>query len=153
MAVSSNPVRLTQADLESIIERALEEARARGASQAEAAVSQDTGLSVGVRLGRSRPWNISAIASMGITVYFGQRKGSASTADFSLDAVRATVAKACSIARFHGGRCLLRLADAALMARTPMDLDLSHPWNIGATARSRSQILRGCGARIRFPDQ
>ena len=51
MAVSSNPIRLTQEDLESIIERALEEARARGASQAEAAVSQDTGLSVGVRLG------------------------------------------------------------------------------------------------------
>ena len=51
MAASSNPVRLDQADLQSIIERALEEARARGASQAEAAVSQDTGLSVGVRLG------------------------------------------------------------------------------------------------------
>ena len=49
--VPGNPLRLAPEDLESIIERALEEARTRGASQAEAAVSQDTGLSVGVRLG------------------------------------------------------------------------------------------------------
>ena len=53
MAIApEGPVRrLALGDLESIIERALEEARARGATQAEAAVSQDSGLSVGVRLG------------------------------------------------------------------------------------------------------
>ena len=83
MAVTNTPVRLAQADLESIIERALEEARARGASQAEAAVSQDTGLSVGVRLGEVETLEHQRDRSMGITVYFGQRKGSASTADFS----------------------------------------------------------------------
>jgi PmbA protein len=132
MAVSSNPVRLTQEDLESIIERALEEARARGASQAEAAVSQDTGLSVGVRLGEVETLEHQRDRSMGITVYFGQRKGSASTADFSLEAVRATVAKACSIARFTAEDACSGLADAALMAREPMDLDLAHPWNVTA---------------------
>ena len=82
MAVTMSPVRLTQTDLESIIERALQEARARGASQAEAAVSQDTGLSVGVRLGEVETLEHQRDRSMGITVYFGQRKGSASTADF-----------------------------------------------------------------------
>jgi PmbA protein len=132
MAVSSNPVRLTQEDLESIIERALEEARARGASQAEAAVSQDTGLSVGVRLGEVETLEHQRDRSMGITVYFGQRKGSASTADFSLEAVRATVAKACSIARFTAEDACSGLADAALMARKPMNLDLAHPWNVTA---------------------
>jgi PmbA protein len=132
MAVSSNPVRLTQEDLESIIERALEEARARGASQAEAAVSQDTGLSVGVRLGEVETLEHQRDRSMGITVYFGQRKGSASTADFSLEAVRATVAKACSIARFTAEDACSGLADAALMAREPMNLDLAHPWNVTA---------------------
>src|SRR6202035_3795129 len=100
MAVTMSPARLTQTDLESIIERALQEARARGASQAEAAVSQDTGLSVGVRLGEVETLEHQRDRSMGITVYFGQRKGSASTADFSAEAVGATVAKACSIARF-----------------------------------------------------
>ena len=73
MSVPSEPasiesVRLTQGDLESIIERALEEARARGASQAEASVSQDTGLSVGVRLGEVETLEHQRDRSMGITV-------------------------------------------------------------------------------------
>jgi PmbA protein len=149
MAVSSNPVRLTQEDLESIIERALEEARARGASQAEAAVSQDTGLSVGVRLGEVETLEHQRDRSMGITVYFGQRKGSASTADFSLDAVRATVAKACSIARFTAEDEASGLADAALMARAPQDLDLAHPWNL--TAERAIEIAKTCeGAALKF---
>src|SRR6202158_4957482 len=130
-SVPSESVRLAQGDLESIIERALEEARTRGASQAEAAVSQDTGLSVGVRLGEVETLEHQRDRSMGITVYFGRRKGSASTADFSPDAVSATVAKACSIARFTAEDAAAGLADAALMTQTPLDLDLSHPWNVG----------------------
>jgi PmbA protein len=144
MAVSSNPVRLTQEGLESIIERALDEARARGASQAEAAVSQDTGLSVGVRLGEVETLEHQRDRSMGITVYFGQRKGSASTADFSLDAVSATVAKACSIARFTAEDACSGLADAALMTRAPKNLDLSHPWNV--TADHAIEIAKSCEA-------
>ena len=149
----NNPVRLAQADLESIIERALEEARARGASQAEAAVSQDTGLSVGVRLGEVETLEHQRDRSMGITVYFGQRKGSASTADFSLEAVRATVAKACSIARFTAEDASAGLADAALMARAPPSLDLSHPWNVTADraieiAKSSEAAALGFDARI-----
>jgi PmbA protein len=144
MAVSTNPVRLAQGDLESIIERALEEARVRGASQAEAAVSQDTGLSVGVRLGEVETLEHQRDRSMGITVYFGQRKGSASTADFSLDAVRATVAKACSIARFTAEDACAGLADAALMTSAPMNLDLAHPWSISADRAI--EIAKACEA-------
>src|ERR1700761_8206415 len=132
MNMTNAPARLTQSDLESIIERALEEARVRGASQAEAAVSQDTGLSVGVRLGEVETLEHQRDRSMGITVYFGRRKGSASTADFSMDAVRDTVAKACSIARFTAEDACSGLADADLMATHPPDLDLSHPWPISA---------------------
>src|ERR1700728_1578237 len=144
MAVSSDPASIDQADLQSIIERALEEARARGASQAEAAVSQDTGLSVSVRLGEVETLEHQRDRSMGITVYFGQRKGSASTADFSLDAVRATVAKACSIARFTAEDACSGLADAVLMAREPSNLDLSHPWNIAADRAI--EIAKSCEA-------
>jgi PmbA protein len=143
MAVSlSNPLRLTQEDLESIIRLSLDDARARGASQAEAAVSQDTGLSVGVRLGEVETLEHQRDRSMGITVYFGQRKGSASTADFSLEAVRATVAKACSIARFTAEDACSGLADPDLMARSPADLDLSHPWNVSAD--EAIEIARAC---------
>ena len=149
MAVTDSPVRLTQADLESIIERALQDARARGASQAEAAVSQDTGLSVGVRLGEVETLEHQRDRSMGITVYFGQRKGSASTADFSLEAVGATVAKACSIARFTAEDASSGLADAELMARAPQNLDLSHPWEV--TADRAIAIAKTCeSAALRF---
>jgi PmbA protein len=149
MAVTDSPVRLTQTDLESIIEHALREARSRGASQAEAAVSQDTGLSVGVRLGEVETLEHQRDRSMGITVYFGQRKGSASTADFSLEAVGATVAKACSIARFTAEDANSGLAEAALMERAPPDLDLSHPWNV--TADRAIEIAKSCeSAALRF---
>jgi PmbA protein len=131
-------------DLESIIELALQEARTRGASQAEAAVSQDAGLSVGVRLGEVETLEHQRDRSMGVTVYFGQRKGSASTADFSPEAVRATVAKACSIARFTAEDPFAGLADQALMARNHRDLDLSHPWDV--TAERGIEIARECEA-------
>jgi PmbA protein len=144
MAVTNDPVRLAQADLESIIERALDEARARGASQAEAAVSQDTGLSVGVRLGEVETLEHQRDRSMGITVYFDQRKGSASTADFSLEAVSATVAKACSIARFTAEDSCAGLADLELMAKAPQSLGLSHPWNV--TAERAIEIAKACEA-------
>jgi PmbA protein len=144
MPEPSNPLRLAPQDLESIIERALEEARARGASQAEAAVSQDTGLSVGVRLGEVETLEHQRDRSMGITVYFGRRKGSASTADFSPDAVSATVSKACSIARFTAEDACAGLADAALMAASPPDLDLAHPWDI--TADRAVEIAKSCEA-------
>ena len=144
MAVPNSPLRLAPEDLESIIERALEEARTRGASQAEAAVSQDTGLSVGVRLGEVETLEHQRDRSMGITVYFGTRKGSASTADFSPEAVRATVAKACSIARFTAEDACAGLADAGLMAKSPPNLDLAHPWTV--TADRAIEIAKACEA-------
>jgi len=144
MAVPSSPLRLAPEDLESIIERALEEARTRGATQAEAAVSQDTGLSVGVRLGEVETLEHQRDRSMGITVYFGQRKGSASTADFSPEAVRATVAKACSIARFTAEDACAGLADVELMAKSPPNLDLSFPWAV--TADRAIEIAKACEA-------
>lgn len=134
----------TVPDLESIIELALTEARTRGASQAEAAVSQDTGLSVSVRLGEVETLEHQRDRGMGVTVYFGKRKGSASTADFSLDAVRATVDKACSIARFTAEDPFAGLAEPGLMAREQPNLDLYHPWDV--TAERGIEIARACEA-------
>jgi PmbA protein len=143
MAVeSAAPSRLARQDLSTIIERALEEARARGASQAEAVVSEDMGLSVVVRLGEVETLEHQRDRSMGITVYFGKRKGSASTADLSLEAVRATVAKASSIARFTAEDPCAGLADPALMARSPPDLDLAHPWTV--SAEQAIEIAKAC---------
>ncbi len=142
--VPQTPSRLSESDLENIIEQALGEARTRGASQAEAAVSQNSGLSVGVRLGQIETLEHQRDRSLGVTVYFGQRKASASTADFSLPAVSATVAKACSIARFTAEDACAGLADAHLMQTRQLDLELSHPWDI--QAQDAIELARECEA-------
>jgi len=126
---SSAPV-AEGADLLALVELALEEARVLGASQAEAAVSMDVGLSVSVRLGEVETVEYQRDRGMGVTVYFGTRKGSASTADLSPEMLRETVAKACSIARFTAEDPCAGLADPDSLATEIPDLDLAHPWDV-----------------------
>ena len=118
------------ADLLALVEIALEEARSLGASQAEASVSVDVGLSVSVRLGEVDTVEYQRDRGMGVPVYFGTRKGSASTADLSAAALRETVGKACSIARFTSEDPCAGLADPQELATEVPDLDLSHPWDL-----------------------
>ncbi|MEX2149397.1 MAG: metalloprotease PmbA [Steroidobacteraceae bacterium] len=118
--------------LERIVEQALAEARARGASAAEAGVGVSTGLSVTVRLGEVETLEYQRDRSLGITVYTGQRKGSASTANLSPAAVQETVAKALSIASFTTDDEFAGLPDASMMAAEVPDLELCHPWALQA---------------------
>src|SRR3984893_13929608 len=76
------------------------EARRRGASQGEAGASLSQGLPVSVRLREVDTLEYQRDRGLGVTGYFGQRKGSASTADLTAAAVRETVEKACAIARY-----------------------------------------------------
>jgi PmbA protein len=69
-----------------------------------------------------------------VTVYFGKRKGSASTADLQPASLVATVEQACAIARFTEEDAAAGLADAERMATEFPDLDTWHPWNIDADA-------------------
>ena len=128
-----NPL-VARSDLEAIVELALEEARRGGATQAEAGVSTDVGLSVTVRLGEVESLEYQRDRGMGVTVYVDGRKGSASTADLSHAAVRETVSKALSIASFTAVDSFAGLADAGLMAKQVPDLELHHPWAIDAEA-------------------
>ncbi len=137
-------VSLTRPDLEALVAFALEEARAERASQAEVGVSLDTGLNVTVRLGEVDTLEYQRDRGLGITVYFDHRKGSASTADLRREAIRDTVLKACSIARFTAADECAGLADAELMARELPDLALSHPWEISPEAAI--EIARACEA-------
>lgn len=134
MSDSGRSAGFSQRDLELIVEGALGEARRGGAEQAEAGVAVDYGLSVTVRLGETEKLEYQRDRSMGVTVYVGHRKGTASTADLSGAAVAETVRKALSIARFTAEDPCAGLADAAQMARDIPDLDLSHPWDIDAPA-------------------
>jgi PmbA protein len=123
-----------RASLEQVVEHALALARDGGATAAEAGVGVSTGLSVTVRLGEVETLEYQRDRSLGVTVYAGQRKGSASTANLSPAAVRETVDKALSIASFTADDEFAGLPDADLMADELPDLDLSHPWEIDAPA-------------------
>ena len=106
--------------------------RARGASQAEISINEDSGLSVNVRLGEVETVERTGDRGVAVTVYFGQRKGSASTADLQESSLEATVDQACAIARFTEEDSASGLADPTLMAHEFPDLDLWHPWNLDA---------------------
>ncbi|MBM2854292.1 MAG: pmbA [Steroidobacteraceae bacterium] len=123
---------MEQPDLERIVEQALALARKRGATAAEAGVGVGSGLSVTVRLGEVETLEYQRDRSLGVTVYVGQRKGSASTANLTPSAVEETVTKALSIASFTAEDEYSGLPDAELMARELPDLDLCHPWDIDA---------------------
>jgi PmbA protein len=116
--------------LAALAEEVIVRARAAGASQAEVAASVDTGLSVNVRLGEVETVEHTRDRGFGLTVYFGQRKGSASTADLNPDSIQATLEQACAIARYTEEDPAAGLADPARMASYFPELDLWHPWAI-----------------------
>ncbi len=118
--------------LADISQRLLERAKAMGASQAEVSCSDERGLDVNVRLGEVETVESTRDRGIAVTVYFGQRKGSASTADLQDASLESTVAQACAIARHTEDDAAAGLAEAALMAREFPDLDGWHPWNLGA---------------------
>jgi len=132
---------------------ALKEARRLGASSAEVAISSSAGLGVNVRMGEVETIEHTRDKALGVSVYIGHRKGSASTTDFSPSAVDECVAAACSIARYTAEDEYAGLADAALMASDIPNLDLYHPWDLSpeaaiAIALETESAARGLDARI-----
>lgn len=118
--------------LAELSQRLLARCRERGASQAEVSCSEESGLNVNVRMGEVETVEATRDRGIAVTVYFGQRKGSASTADLREDSLDATVEQACAIARFTEDDAAAGLADAALMATDLREFDSWHPWALDA---------------------
>lgn len=130
--------------LKEVVTFALEEAKRQGASQCEADANVAQGLGVTVRLGEVETIEYQRDRGLGLTVYFGKRKGSASTADLSRQAVTQTVEKACAIARYTAEDPYAGLIEPELLARDIPDLDLDHPWSL--TPEEAIDIARRCEA-------
>jgi len=127
-----------------MIEDVLGMALELGASDAGAEVSEGAGLSVSVRRGELENVERNRDKSLGVGVYLGQRRGSASTSDFSTDALRQTVRAAFDIARFTAEDPMAGLPDAADLVtaeEAARNLDLFHPWAIDA-AQAAELALR-----------
>ncbi|WP_198245232.1 metalloprotease PmbA [methane-oxidizing endosymbiont of Gigantopelta aegis] len=118
--------------LKNIVQDLLNEAKKQGATAAEAGLSVDDGLSVTARLGDVETVEYHCDQGLGVTVYFGQRKGSASSNDLSPESLRETVSAACSIARHTSEDPYAGLPEPESLATEFPDLDLSHPWGLSA---------------------
>jgi PmbA protein len=136
-----------------VAQRLLDRCRANGATQAEVSCSEERGLDVNVRMGSVETVESTRDRGIAVTVYFGQRKGSASTADLREDSLESTVEQACAIARFTEDDEAAGLADAGLMATELREFDGWHPWALDADraidlALDCEQAGRDADARI-----
>jgi PmbA protein len=139
---SEGPFPVSTATLERVAEATLAVARQGGATAAETEVSQAIGQSVSVRQGEVETIAYNKDKGISVTVYIGQRRGNASTADFSDESIRATVDKALAIARYTAEDEAAGLADPQRLAKSWPDLDLYHPWDLSV----ETAIAMGCEA-------
>lgn len=137
----------TREQFQQIVEDVLARARRLGASDAGVEVSEGAGLSVSVRLGELENVERNRDKSLGVSVYLGQRRGNASSSDFSAAAIEQTVRAAYDIARFTAEDPVAGLPEAedlATPAEAARDLDLVHPWDIDAAGAAA--LARRCEA-------
>ena len=132
---------------EGLVDSALAHAKKLGATDAGAEASEGCGLSVSVRKGELENVERNRDKSLGVTVYVGQRRGNASTSDFSQAAIKQTVQAAYDIARFTAEDPFAALPDVQDIAQPSeqrTDLELFFPWAI--TSERAATIARACEA-------
>jgi len=122
---------------ENLVDTALAHAKKLGATDAGAEASEGCGLSVSVRKGQLENVERNRDKSLGVTVYVGNRRGNASTSDFSEAAIRETVQAAYDIARFTAEDPVGGLPDEADIAKDHPELDLFHPWAIDSEGAAK----------------
>lgn len=124
----------SEAALGQLARTALEAARAGGASACDVDISEGIGQNITVRLGEVETIEYNRDKGVSLTVYVGQRKGHASTSDFSPQAIAQTVHAALAIARYTAEDPAAGLPDADRLATEFPDLDLYHPWDLNVEA-------------------
>ncbi|MDI9819160.1 MULTISPECIES: metalloprotease PmbA [unclassified Legionella] len=117
-------------NLSDLMQEVLRRAKVQGATDAMVSVNHDDGFSVDVRMGAVETVAFSEDKGISLVVYFGHRKGAASSTDTSPAALDSLVTAACEIARVSAEDPCFGLADRELMANQYPDLDLYHPWAI-----------------------
>ena len=134
---------------EDLVDTALNHAKKLGATDAGAEASEGCGLSVSVRKGELENVERNRDKSLGVTVYVGQRRGNASTSDFSKAAIHQTVQAAFDIARFTAEDPFAALPDAkdiALPSKQRTDLDLFFPWAIDSAQAAQLALVAEAAA-------
>ncbi|WP_062567275.1 metalloprotease PmbA [Pseudoalteromonas arabiensis] len=125
-----DPIYQHISEVKDAVSEVLEHAKKLGATAAEAAMSSTSGLSVSTRMGEVETIEFNQDGGLGISVYVGNNKGSASTADLNPKTLRTVVEKAIDIAKFTSDDPYNGIADKELLEFAPLDLDLYHPWEV-----------------------
>jgi PmbA protein len=128
--MASNPFSYTDDTLKQLVTDALSHAKSRGATAADAEVSEGFGQTVTVRQREVETIEYNRDKGIGVTVYIGKQRGHASSSDLSPQALRDTVDAALAIARYTATDDCAGLADPERLAREFPDLDLIHPWDM-----------------------
>lgn len=117
-------------ELKQIMDTVLSLAHQHGATEASVSVNLDRGFSVDVRMGEVETVAFSEDQGVGLNVYIGKAKGSASSSDTSPEALKQMVVAAIDIAKVSTPDPCFGLPDKALMEHRLPDLDLYHPWDL-----------------------
>lgn len=142
---------MSKTDPRHIIEQVLSQAKSAGATAAEADLGSGSGLSVTVRMGETETIEHQRDKSLVVTVYLSQRKGTASTTDFSDKALTDTVNAAVTIAQNASEDGYAGLIDPGYLAQEIPDLDLFHPWDI--SPKQTIKLAIACEAEARNSDK
>ena len=144
IATSSVRFSYPYSTLQQIARDILSYAKEGGATACESEVSDGFGQNVTVRRGEVETIEYNRDKGLAVTVYIGQKRGNASTSDFSPQAVRDTVSAALSIARYTAADDCAGLADTDLLASEFPDLELYFPWDL--PVEQAIQIAQTCEA-------
>jgi len=128
--------------LQQISQDILAHAKKGGATACETNVSDGFGQTVTVRQSAVETIEYNRDKGLSVTVYMGQKRGHASTSDFSPQAISDTVAAALSIARYTADDDCAGLAEAELLAKDYPDLNLYFPWQI--SVEEAIELARTC---------
>lgn len=127
-AIPENPI--DQSKLDDVAATVLAKAKALGATGAEVSASVSTGYEVSVRLGEVDVLEHQQDKGVGVTVYFGQKKASASSSDTREESLLKTVEAACALAKYTSEDPCAGLAERELLAYDYPDLALYYPWDL-----------------------
>ncbi|MYN00881.1 metalloprotease PmbA [Pseudoduganella sp. DS3] len=128
--MSDSAFSYSQDQLKQLARDVLQYAREQGGSDAAVEISEGSGLSVSVRKSKIETIEQNRDKGIGVTVFIGQKRGNASTSDFSTASLKATVEAAYNIARFTAEDDCAGLAEEELLEKNPQDLKLFYPWTI-----------------------
>jgi PmbA protein len=140
-SISFLPVAENRPIFEDLVTQALKHAQSLGASDAAAEISEGRGLAVSVRKGKVETVEQTRDRSLDVTVFAGQRRGSASTSDFSTKALRETVEAAWHIARYTAEDPAAGLPETDQLAiGVKNKLQLHHPWALSVEEATRLAV-------------